>query len=155
MTEMNGQYVNEELYKWIKKKYNVAGIILLVLGVIIAIAGITLTVMGMTNMQFGDAKAPVGMVLTFVGFVALGSGLMLTLRANQRALAAYQAASVAPVKTDTINYVGQNVAPTVEKVSEAVAKGISNATNQSFCPECGQKLPKGSKFCPSCGKKLD
>lgn len=155
MTEMNGQYVNEELYKRIKKKYKVAGIILLVLGVIAAIVGITLTIMGMTNMQFGDAKTPVGMVLTFVGFIALGTGLMLTLRANQRALVAYQAASVAPVKTDTINYVGQGVAPTVEKVSEAVAKGINNATNQNFCPTCGQKLSKDSKFCPNCGKKLN
>jgi membrane protease subunit (stomatin/prohibitin family) len=30
----------------------------------------------------------------------------------------------------------------------------SPAAGQSFCSQCGQKLPPGAKFCPSCGAKV-
>ena len=114
------------------------------------------------------------------GMVLLAVGAVLTKFGYMGRVARYAAGELAPVATDTLNYVADESSQAVRSVSSAIAAGIHdgrgdappsgepapktvvrchkcNAANDAddrFCGQCGAELLK-RRPCPSCGELND
>lgn len=102
----------------------------------------------------------VGVVLLFIGSTMTGFGFM-------GAVARYQAQEVAPVVSDTFNYVAGETQEGVRTIVGAVRDGLgagpscvcascgaSNDVDARFCDACGAAMSSDAA-CPSCGKAND
>ena len=99
-------------------------------------------------------------------FCALVGGIMLKFGYMGR-VARYAAEEVAPVATDTINYLGANSRQGVHDLTQAVAGGIHDGfepspadlppalPTQRICPRCQTANPAASRFCNHCGRPLE
>jgi hypothetical protein len=104
----------------------------------------------------GFAMVAVGMICAAVG------GAMLTYGYMGR-VARYAAGEMAPVASDTINYMGTSTREGVHDVAEAIAGGIRDGTaqrpsapgGQTTCPGCMSPIAPGSRFCSQCGRELE
>jgi hypothetical protein len=111
----------------------------------------------------GFAMVAGGMICLAVGGVLLKMGYM-------GRVARYVAGEVAPVASDTVNYVAGSTRQGVHDVAEAVASGIHDALHpqgaapaantavasqtDKFCRQCGARSAPSSHFCGECGKPL-
>lgn len=120
------------------------------------------------TMFSGFAMAAGGMICLAVGGVLLKMGYM-------GRVARYVAGEVAPVASDTVNYLGGSTKQGVHDVAEAVAGGIHDALHpqgaapeapqaapsqavasqaENVCRQCGARSAPSSHFCGECGKPL-
>lgn len=176
---MKGTYVNEENYKKVKKTLKAIAIVLFVIAAVMVAIGVILFIRGAqlhsTDMQDPDwfEQSSHGSGLTVGGFVcvsiavfAIFGGVALLVVAHQREISSFQMSSVAPVASDTISYVGDDIAPKAGKalgeITKGIAGGISTGINEGkkafnsiTCKECGKVNKKSNKFCSSCGKELN
>jgi len=105
---------------------------------------------------FGGTGAPDKFWCVFVGLPMLGFGMMLLKMGFLGTAARYVAGEVAPVATDTLNYVADETHDSVRKVAGAVASGMrdaqrSTATPQVACRQCGHDNDHDARFCDQCG----
>ncbi|HEY7091456.1 MAG TPA: zinc ribbon domain-containing protein [Tepidisphaeraceae bacterium] len=128
-----------------------AGLLVLSLGLIFTIIGFANFVMSMNSFEPPRLFwcGFVGLPLMFVGGVMTSYGFM-------GAMARYQAAEVAPVGTDTINYVADGVKPAIRDVTQAVVQGIDSArkTGGKYCTQCGAANDSDARFCKACGREI-
>ncbi len=121
------------------------------------------------------------MCIPFVGFPLMFAGLVMTIFGFAGKMARYQAAEMAPVQKDTLNYMANGTQEGIKTVGKAVGEGLaagigtgrinpSGATaepgvrchkcnfietsNAKFCSKCGEALVK-SKPCPTCNELND
>ena len=113
---------------------------------------------------FGGSEMPKLFWLAFVGIPVLGLGFTMTSFGFMDTLLRYQASEVAPVASDTVNYMGKSTRPGVKSftsaISEGLAEGVRTAkaatfdSNEITCPQCDAENQAGSKFCDQCGSSL-
>ncbi len=162
--EMNGKYVNEETHARMKKKLKKAGKVLLILGLLVAATGIALLAFGISTDSLKHST---------IGFIA-GGGFMLVggfgmcsvagalfYVAHAREIAAFGASTIAPIAGETTNYLAEKTSPGVEKLADAIAKGVRSGGQKNevsedikYCTKCGEKNHKDAQFCQKCGNKF-
>lgn len=132
-------------------------------GPLIFCAGLLCMVVGMINffLAFGGGGPPRLFWLFFVGMPLLFVGGVMSQYGFMGIVARYFAGEVAPVATDTLNYVADETQGAVATVAKSAAKGITEGiaagkmqAEQIFCPHCGLAVKVDFKFCPKCGQTL-
>ena len=174
---MNGEEKLNPNHTRIRSVLRTAGPIMLGTGVIFIIIGL-----GSFFSSFGSFEPPRYFWCAFVGGPLVAFGSMLTSTGFAGAIARYQAAEMAPVGADVVNYVAEETKDGVRTVSSAVAAGLrdglasettkacghchtANNVDAKFCDECGKELRKicdackqenddDAKFCDNCGTSL-
>lgn len=167
-----------------RQTLRIVGPTLLVLGILLGAYGLYwATGMGDTKemgedgwFEEGRANGTKGMFFIFGGMGTGFLGIVLTKFGYMGAVARYSASEVAPVGTDTINYVGREAQPGLTAIGSAIGSGMGgmatgrgggtvtmvrchkcndeNAADAKFCDECGTALAK-TKACTSCGELND
>lgn len=183
MSEMKGTYVNEENYKKVKSTLKTIATILFIITAVLFVVGIILIVGGAnlekTSMDdpdwfnkssSGSGMIVGGMITVSIAVMTLFGAIALLVVAHQREISSFKVSSVAPVASDTISYVGDEIAPKAGKAIGEVARGLAGgiaggistginegkkALNTVNCKECGKPNKKTNKFCSSCGKELN
>jgi hypothetical protein len=102
------------------------------LGPIVAGVGLIFMVVGFGSffMSTGSFERPHFFWCAFVGMPVLFIGVMMCMFGFMGAMARYQAAEMAPVAKDVVNYMGENTRPGVKAVAKAVTEGIIEAKKQ-------------------------
>lgn len=158
-------------------KHNKTRKILKIIGPIVLGIGIIFFLIGIIDFfsAFNGMGTPTLFWACFVGIVFIGIGSTLTGFGFMKNVGGYVASQSAPILSDTVNYVADNIsdsiADTANKVKKCSSKtcpkcGAINDENDKFCSNCGtpltKKCPKcqnenniDSKFCSNCGEKLD
>jgi len=128
--------------------------VLRIAGPLVLGLGVVLTAIGFGTVILGDPFSNKGMAaLPFVGMPLMFVGLVMTSLGFMGAVTRYQAAEVAPVATDTINYVAEETQDSVRTVANAIGEGLRGETTQEplTCPACSALNEAGSRFCDQCG----
>ena len=187
MSELNGSVVNEQNYQKVKGKIKtiakvllIVGLILLVVGIVLIIVGANQTVETVSSSGSGSGSFSMGgtvrattknfgligggAIMVFVGIAMAAYGLVATLIAHQREVAAFAAGSTMPVVKDVAEYSADNIAPAVGKglgsITSGIAGGIASGIKQAkeatkpTCPNCGSTVEAGDEFCSNCGKPI-
>ncbi len=159
MSEMNGKFANEAMYKRLKKRLIIIGSILLALGVIIMIVCIIAFASSLKDFEDPNSFptktmfAPFGIV---AGFGFIGVGIMLLITAHKREIASFHVATVAPVTKDVSEYAADEIAPSISKGVSKIAKDLKETKEEiKYCSECGEACKKNAKFCSKCGSKFE
>ncbi|MEN8150683.1 MAG: zinc ribbon domain-containing protein [Planctomycetota bacterium] len=129
---------------------------------------------GNFDMHSGNReRSPDRSWMVFVGSLLLMFGIFVTRFGFMGAAARYVAGEVAPVATDTVNYVARGTRGAVKEITSAVAEGLregaggessvvvrchkcngENDADAKFCNECGEAISKTAS-CPECGELND
>lgn len=133
--------------KKLQKKFRTIGFILTGIGGICVVIGLIDFFSVMSSMS----GAPKLFFLLFIGIPLVGGGAMCLNLGYMGALARYHASEVAPVASDTINYI---VDETKDGIIDAVQSVKTGEGNYIICPKCSNKNDKDSKFCDKCGAAL-
>lgn len=138
--------------------------VLRVVGVVLVIAGAILVLIGLLDFfaSFGSFGPPRLLGCAFAGLVLLGIGVVICRYAFLGAVVRYVAGEVAPVATDTLEYVGEGAAEGIEAVAEAIGRGPHTAPEESedesfgdpTCPACRTPNAPDARFCKQCGAQL-
>ena len=91
--------------------------------------------------------------LGFVGVFLLFIGSTMTMFGFAGAVARYHAQEIAPVASDTLNYVAEETRPGVRAMAGALREGLSGEQHVA-CPACGIENDAQASFCDSCGAAL-
>jgi len=130
-----------------------------VLGPLLILTGLVLIVVGFADFfqAFGErGRSPTRFWMCFVGMPLLGIGVFVTKVAFLGATARYVAGEVAPVATDTLNYVAHGAKDAIREVVGAVRDGLREDAGGSVdCPACGERNDADANFCDSCGAALE
>jgi RNA polymerase subunit RPABC4/transcription elongation factor Spt4 len=134
----------------------VSGIIVLLLGIGFMAIGLINFISAMTGFGSPDLFwcLFVGIPLLFVGVVLCGYGFMGN-------VARYSAGEIAPVATDTFNYVAEGTQDGVKHIASAIGNGLAGsigtqaeASTQIRCQKCNSPTDEDSRFCPECGTAM-
>lgn len=134
-------------------------------GILCAVGGVFVLV-GMVSFfqsfnSFGGPPSKFWCV--FVGAPMLAIGSRLLMLGYMGAVARYTAGEVAPVATDTLNFVADETRSSVRKVSGAIAAGVRDASRSSTateagpqvaCPSCHHDNDPDARFCDQCGTAM-
>jgi ribosomal protein L40E len=131
--------------------------ILRILGPLFIVIGIIPTAIGLADFYsaFGSFGQPDKFWLIGLGFPLIFAGLAMTTFGYYGAAARYVAGEVAPVVTDTFNYVAEGASEGI--VSRSIGEGLGEALGKKTvvrCHKCNQDNPSDAKFCSSCGAPL-
>jgi hypothetical protein len=132
-----------------------------VIGPLIAIAGGVLTAVGFLSFatSFGDFGAPRYFWCAFLGLPMLGVGIAISRFAFMGTVARYMAGEIAPVATDTLNYVADETSGGVRTIAQAVGDGLrsgggADAAVVVRCHKCNEENEPDANFCDNCGAAL-
>ncbi|QQE13316.1 zinc ribbon domain-containing protein [Planctomycetota bacterium] len=110
---------------------------------------------------FGGGGMPKLFWMGFVGMPLLGIGVGMSKAGYMGAIMRYQASEMAPVASDTVNYMGKRTKPGVKAFASAISEGFAEGAggvkvdeNEVNCPQCDAGNEEGSKFCDQCGTSL-
>lgn len=123
--------------------------ILRTVGVVLVLGGLAAAIYGFVDMGLAfsgnDFRVP-KFWLFFIGFPAIAIGGFLLTASFQRAINRYVKDENAPV----FNEMGQQIAPGLSSISEALHKGAE----KNVCISCGALVDKDAKFCDNCGAPM-
>lgn len=160
-----------------RRFFRIVGPLVVLIGILFMGIGLFDFFQAFNSFSMGPTKFHymfIGMPLLFIGIVLcnLGYGSVA---------ARYVAREMAPVTSDTFNYVGHEIQDGVKEISRAVTEGrieaiqevkihckncsAENDHNANFCSICGQTLkntcndcfeenPADANFCNKCGNEL-
>ena len=133
-------------------------------GVVLVIVGGILALIGFVDFfaSFGSFRPPRLFGCAFAGLGLLGVGMAICRYAFLGAVARYVPGEVAPVATDTLDYVGEEGAEGIEAVAGAVGRGLRAASDENedespgdvTCPTCHTPNAPDARFCKQCGAEL-
>jgi ribosomal protein L40E len=136
--------------------------VLRLVGPLVGLVGLAFMVVGLVDFfrAFSGSGSPklfwcffVGMPLLFVGGVLTSLGFM-------GKVMRYQAQEIAPVATDTFNYVAEGASEGIKTVAGALGQGLregefgGGSQTMVRCHKCNALVPDGAKFCSQCGQSL-
>ena len=140
-----------------RKTCRTLGIILLTIGGIftaLGVGGFIISIAISVPVPFLIIFAFLGMPLLFVGTILTAYGFM-------GAVARYSAGEMAPVATDTFNYMANETQDGVKTLTAAIGQGLSQGLAQSQpttssirCPKCNYEDSPDAQFCSKCGFSL-
>ncbi|MDD8050073.1 MAG: zinc-ribbon domain-containing protein [Verrucomicrobiota bacterium] len=131
--------------------------------VFVAVGGIfTLIGIGSFFMAFGGGGWPRYFWCAFIGLPMLGFGKILLSMGYMGAIARYTAGEVAPVTSDTFNYMAHNTKDGIRTVATSLGEGLAagmhgpaqGGTAAVRCRKCGADNEESARFCDQCGASL-
>lgn len=132
-----------------EKNHRKKKIILRTVGIVLVLGGLAAAIYGFVDMGLAfsgnDFRVP-KFWLFFIGFPAIAIGGFLLTASFQRAIHRFVKDENAPV----FNEMGQQIAPGLSSISNALHKGAEN----NVCSSCGAVNDKDAKFCNNCGAQL-
>ena len=130
-----------------EKNHRKKKIILRTVGIVLVLGGLAAAIYGFVDMglAFNEFRVP-KFWLFFIGFPAIAIGGFLLTASFQRAIHRFVKDENAPV----FNEMGQQIAPGLSSISNALHKGAEN----TVCASCGAVNAKDAKFCNNCGAQL-
>ncbi|WP_432798101.1 double zinc ribbon domain-containing protein [Poriferisphaera sp. WC338] len=152
-----------------KKFMRRAGVICIALGLLCIILGIGSFffsfIANMIGISSGETtfSIPYLFPLAFIGGPIFFIGIVMAVFGYMGAVARYQAAEIAPVASDTVNYMGKSTKPGVRSFASAISEGLtegamagsgSDFQDMINCPVCEARNQTGSKFCDQCGVSI-
>jgi ribosomal protein L40E/uncharacterized membrane protein len=127
------------------------GPLVLAIGVLFMIIGFVDFFSSM-GMQFGGPNLFwcffVGMPLLFVGVVMTSAGYAGT-------VARYQAAEIAPVGKDVINYMATETKDSIGSLVRSIHDGSNEQESLVKCRKCNEENEMDAIYCNHCGEKLN
>lgn len=132
-----------------EKNHRKKKIILRTIGIVLVLGGLAAAIYGFVDMGLAfssnDFRVP-KFWLFFIGFPAIAIGGFLLTASFQRAINRFVKDENAPV----FNEMGQQIAPGLSSISEALHKGAE----KNVCISCGASVDKDAKFCDNCGAPM-
>lgn len=132
-----------------EKNHRKKKIILRTVGIVLVLGGLAAAIYGFVDMGLSfssnDFRVP-KFWLFFIGFPAIAIGGFLLTASFQRAINRFVKDENAPV----FNEMGQQIAPGLSSISNALHKGAEN----TVCASCGAVNDKDAKFCNNCGAPM-
>ena len=164
MTLMNEyQKLSGSSHKPIRQILRVAGPIILFVGIACVTVSTISVVLVISGVIRNGSGPPPFFWLFFIGGPILVVGFGMTSAGYMGALARYQASEMAPVASDTVNYMGKAAQPGIKSIAGAISEGLAEGANASVttasadaitCPDCNAVNQAGSQFCDQCGTLL-
>ena len=131
------------------------------IGVIVFGIGAIFTVVGLGSFfsSMGSFGSPDKFWCAFVGLPLMAIGGRMLMLGYMGTVARYAAGELAPVATDTLNYVADQTRGSIHNMSSAVATGIRDAAAsqedaggmQVACASCSHPNDVDARFCDQCG----
>ena len=130
-----------------EKNHRKKKIILRTVGIVLVLGGLAAAIYGFVDMglAFNEFRVP-KFWLFFIGFPAIAIGGFLLTASFQRAINRFVKNENAPV----FNEMGQQIAPGLSSISEALHKGAE----KNVCISCGALVDRDAKFCDNCGAPM-
>ena len=125
-----------------------------VAGLSILAVGIALLIIGMVDFFSASFGGPKYFWGNFIALPLIFVGASLTSMGYMGSMARYSAQEMAPVASDTFNYVAEETKTGVETLVRAIKDGIDDQETMP-CPDCHKANPKDAAFCNGCGSSLD
>ena len=136
-----------------RTKLRVIGVITLLVGIVFMAIGLIDFFAAMSG--FGHPKL---FGCCFISVPLLFVGLVLTMYGFMGSVARYSAGEIAPVATDTVNYVVDGTKDSVKVIAAAIGEGLSGTNGtiatQIRCSKCNSPSDEDSRFCPECGTAM-
>jgi hypothetical protein len=126
------------------------------LGALLAVAGGVFMAIGLVSFfsAFGSHGSPELFWCVFVGAPLLAIGLALLKFGYMGAIARYAAGEIAPVATDSFDYVARRSRRGVRDLTSAIADGLTGDRAAEPCPACGADNDAAARFCDQCGERF-
>jgi len=92
--------------------------------------------------------------LFFVAMPFLFLGSIITKAGYAQDAAKYMSREIAPVASETFNYIAEETQEGVETIAKAVQRGKADIVQAKQCPNCRTLNILDAKFCNECGHSL-
>ena len=89
----------------------------------------------------------VAMPIIFIGFIVTNAGYA-------QDAAKYMSREMAPVTSETFNYIAKETQEGVEAVAKAVQRGKAEVVQAKHCQSCQTLNKVGANFCNECGQSI-
>lgn len=126
---MNENRLQSSQHSGIRTVLRVGGPAIAGIGLLFIIVGF-----GSFFASFGSFEPPRFFWCSFVGLPLLFVGIAMCIFGYLAAFQRYVAGESAPVATDVVNYMGENVQPGVTALAKAVTEGVIDAQKQQQRP---------------------
>lgn len=103
---------------------------------------------------FNSFEGPKYFWLFFVAMPFLFFGFIITNAGYAQDAAKYMSREMAPVASETFNYIAEETQEGVEAITKAVQRGKAEVVQAKQCPSCQTLNILDAKFCNECGKPL-
>jgi ribosomal protein L40E len=124
-----------------------------IIGPIVLGIGLLLIVSSILSFLSAEMGQPPKIGLFFLGMPFMFVGSILTNLGYMGSMARYQAAEIAPVAKDTINYMVDGTQDSIKTIAKSMNQGM-NQENDKLCPTCHMTNDHDAKFCKDCGQIL-
>ena len=138
-----------EKHQQMKSTFRTVGPILLLIGG----ACILIAFIGFFS-AFNSFEGPKYFWLFFVAMPFLFLGFIITYAGYGQDAAKYMAKEIAPVTSETFNYLAEETQEGVETIAKAVQKGKAEVVQAKQCSSCQTLNILDAKFCNECGQSL-
>jgi uncharacterized membrane protein len=92
--------------------------------------------------------------LAFVGMPFLAAGSAMTKAGYAQDAAKYMSREMAPVTSETFNYLAEETQEGVETITKAIQRGKTEVVQAKQCSSCLTLNILDAKFCNECGQSL-
>ncbi len=179
----NTNYIGEEQYLKLNKKFKKIGFILLIAGAICLVISLiaffvsnqiynqkvqawynnsvnTLSPYGTTSTNIPQSHSYIYLTLAWISGAAALCGVVLLVISYRRELLAYKINTYAPIASEVNKKYARpfiiNSGKTFGKMYKNFKDEVNNTNDNStiVCPVCNASINKDSKFCSECGSKL-
>ena len=125
------------------------------LGPLLLVSGVVCLIIAMVDFLTLDFfEEPKYFWLIFVGMPFIFIGGIVTNAGYAQDAAKYMSREMAPVTSETFNYIAKETQEGVETVAKAVQRGKADVVQAKQCPSCQTLNILDAKFCNECGQSL-
>jgi len=124
-------------------------------GPLLLVCGIVCIIIAMVDFFTLDFfEEPKYFWLGFVGMPIIFIGSIVTYAGYGQDAAKYMSREMAPVASETFNYIAEETQEGVETVAKAVQRGKAEVVQAKQCPSCQTLNKVDANFCNECGASV-
>ena len=125
------------------------------IGPLLLVSGVVCLIIAMVDFFTLDFfEEPKYFWLFFVGMPIIFIGVIVTNAGYAQDAAKYMSREMAPVASETFNYIAEETQEGVETIAKAVQRGKAEVVQAKQCPSCRTLNILDAKFCNECGQAL-
>ena len=125
------------------------------LGPLLLVSGVVCLIIAMVDFFTLDFfEEPKYFWLGFVGMPIIFIGSIVTYAGYGQDAAKYMSREMAPVTSETFNYIAEETQEGVETVAKAVQRGKAEVVQAKKCPNCQTLNKVDANFCNECGASI-